>query len=103
MDCTLAAGASAARQPPGSAVPVGRAQRRPAAPAGPFSALQRATPSRPGSGPPPVAGGGPEPGAALRRLQVLAGVGRGVDRPAGLLVLPGDQGADVDDPFALLA
>src|SRR5439155_9016157 len=38
-----------------------------------------------------------------RRLQVLAGVGEGVDCAAGLGALAGDQGADVDDALALLA
>ena len=37
-------------------------------------------------------------------LQVLTGVGDGVDGAAGLVALvAGDQGADVDDPLALLA
>src|SRR5215469_3181896 len=38
------------------------------------------------------------------QLEVLAGVGDGVDRPSGLgPVLAGDQRPDVDDPLALLA
>src|SRR3954452_11609441 len=38
------------------------------------------------------------------RSEVLAGVGDGVDRPAGLgALLAGDQGADEHDPLALLA
>ena len=36
-------------------------------------------------------------------LQVLAGVGGGVDGSAGLGVLAGDEGTDVDDAFAFLA
>ena len=51
------------------------------------------------------------PAARLRRagpgragvLQVLAGVGGGVDRAAGLGALAADERADVDDPLALLA
>src|SRR5262250_3161735 len=55
----------------------------------------------------PAPGGGPgRPLYALARpgLQVLAGVGNGIDRPSRLgPVLAGDQRPDVDDPLALLA
>src|SRR6478672_949808 len=41
---------------------------------------------------------------SLALLQVLAGVADRVDRPSGVAALgAGDERADVDDPFALLA
>src|SRR4051794_27652854 len=43
------------------------------------------------------------PSPSLSKLQVLTRVRRRVDRPARLLVLPGDEGADVHDPLPLLA
>src|SRR5690606_19999690 len=53
------------------------------------------------------AGGGwfaPPPAGASTRLQVLSGVGEGVDGPARFGAhAAGHEGADVDDPFALLA
>src|SRR5215475_11631799 len=60
--------------------------------AGPALSLDVLTRARPRSG---SAGGPPS--------EVLARVRHGVDRPAGLRPLPGDERADVDDPLALLA
>src|SRR5829696_7309143 len=79
------------RRRPRPYVPAGRGSRRQAHP----SANRHARGRRP-------AGRDRRP---RRRavLQVLPGVGDRVDRPPGLGALAGDQGADVDDPLALLA